>query len=619
MSPVQRSPVVSRARILGLAAVIVLLFTVYLGRIFEMQVLDGYIYLNRARQTALRSEPVFAQRGQILDRDMDEVLATNSSSFAITVVPGEIPRGEEERIVAEVATLVNRDPAPVLERFRTRQGGAFQSIEIIAGLSLEQLTLVAERIDRFPGIAWYSKPQRSYPSGELLSHVIGYVGDITPEELQVLFNEGYTATSVLGKAGVEQRYDQILRGSDGRRFRTVDARGRRVGEEDELVPPEQGRNLVLTIDHDLQQLAQDALGPRIGSVVALRPGSGEVLAMVSYPRYNPERFVGPEGAVSFRSLALDARSPFLNRPIQSVAAPASTFKILMTAAVLEEDAFPPEQTISCTGQFRYGNRVFNDWLEFGHGPVDLDAALAQSCNIYYWTMGADHLSADRIIDYAARLGLGRPTGIDLPGEVAGLVPSPVWKEQTFNTRWVGGDTVNMSIGEGFLQVTPMQLASMVATIVADGIMYRPHILREVRDPVTGALERRTQPEVVRDAGISLQTLREVREAMRGVITDGTANVVITTDAVDSAGKTGTGQVSGSEENFTSWFVAYAPYGEDVPLDEQIVLVVMVDAANEWEWWAPKAANIILHGYFEDLNFDEAVADLRRGPRPLWYM
>lgn len=619
MSPVQRRPVVSRERAVILSVVMAVVLIIYSLRIFEMQVLDGYVYLNRARQTALRSEPVFAQRGQILDRTRNAILATNQSSFALTIIPAEIPNNDSAEYLARLGELIDRDAALMIDRLSTRRGGAFQPVEILTGLSLAELTRIAERIDEFPGLSWYTKPERVYPDGELTGHLVGYVGDITPAELQVLFNEGYSATSILGKAGMEQRYDRLLRGVDGQRFRTVDARGRRVGGEDELIAPEPGMDVVLTIDRDLQLLSQEALGPRIGSVVVMRPANGEVLAMVSYPRFDPNEFSGPASDQAFRELALDIRSPFLNRAIQSVAAPASTFKILMTLAILEERAFPPDQEILCTGQFAYGNRVFNDWLEYGHGPMNLFGALAQSCNVYYWTMGAEHLSVDQIIDYAGRLGLGQRTGIDLAGEVPGLVPSPVWKEQTFNTRWVGGDTVNMSIGEGFLQVTPLQLAVMVSSIVNDGVAYRPFVMREVRDPVTGVVVQQTEPAVLRESDVSMATLRSVREAMRGVITDGTANVVITTDAVASAGKTGTGQVGGSDENWTSWFVAYAPYGDDVPVEDKIVVVVMVDAANDWEWWAPKAANIILHGYFRDLNFDEAVADLRRGPRPLWYM
>ncbi|MDA3948946.1 MAG: penicillin-binding protein 2 [Spirochaeta sp.] len=618
MSPVQRETVISKGRVIALAIVLGVVFLGYISHLFEMQVLDGYLYLNRAQQNASRSEPIFARRGRIFDRSGQTVLAANRTSFAVTIAPTEVPPGELDRTLIRVGELLDRDVNEMRTRMNRRGGNTLQGIEIVSGLNLEELNAIAERIQALPGVSWYTKPERSYPYGELMSHVLGYVGEITPQELQVLFNEGYTAASVLGKSGIEQQYDTLLRGNDGRRFRTVDARGRRVGENEELIPPEEGMNLVLTLDADLQELAQESLGPRVGSVVVMRPSNGEILAMVSYPRYDPNEFLGIAGQEAFRSLALDRRSPFLNRAIQSVAAPASTFKILMTTAIFEEDAFPPEQEINCTGTFPYGNRVFNDWLEYGHGPVDLTAALAQSCNVYYWTMGSQHLSVDQIIDYSARLGLGRRTGVDLPGEVAGLVPSPVWKEQTYNTRWVGGDTVNMSIGEGFLQVSPIQQAGLVAAIVNDGVVFRPHLLKEIRDPVTGVVVDRTEPEIVREADISRETLAEVRSAMRAVITEGTANVVITTDAVESAGKTGTGEV-GSETNWTSWFVAYAPYGEDVPAEEQIVVVVMIDASNEWDWWAPKAANIILHGYFKGLSFDEAVADLRQGPRPLWYL
>ena len=622
MNVLRRATTVSRYRIVILAGFIGVVFLGYIAHIFQMQVLDGYLYLNRARQNASRSELIFAQRGRIIDRTGRTVFAANRISFALAIVSNETGSTEiddTDSSIDRLSALLDRDPEAMRERVGQRSGASIQGIEILSGLTLPELTLVAERVDEFPGVSWYTKPERDYPTGELTSHIVGYVGDITPEELQVLFNEGYTATSVLGKGGIEKQYDGLLRGTDGRRFRTVDARGRRVGDHDELVPPEPGMDLVLTIDGDLQQLAQDALGPRIGSVVALRPSNGEILAMVSYPRFDPNNFVGPDGGQAFRKLALDRRSPFLNRAIQSVAAPASTFKVVMTAALLEEGLFPPEQHVTCRGTFNYGNRIFNDWLEYGHGPVDLSDALAQSCNVYFWTMGSAYLSVDQIIDYSSRLGLGRPTGIDLPGEVSGLVPSPVWKEQTFNARWVGGDTLNMSIGEGFLQVSPIQQAEMIATIVNDGVGYRPYILKEVRDPVTGALVDRTVPKITREADISRETLLGVREAMRDVITEGTAHVVITTDAVEVAGKTGTGQVGGSKTNWTSWFVAYAPYGEDVPREDQIVLVVMVDAANEWEWWAPKAANIIFHGYFEGLDFEAAVTDLKRGPRPIWYL
>ncbi|POR05230.1 hypothetical protein AU468_01715 [Alkalispirochaeta sphaeroplastigenens] len=609
--------VIDRQRLFFFALVLSCIAALYLLKLFQMQVLDGYIYLHRAQTTAQRSEPIFAQRGQIFDRHYDQPLATNRNSFAITIVPADLPRGEQREIIEELARLLNRDPLQVLERYRTTARGLFVPVEVISNLTLEDLTLVAERIDSFPGVSWYSKPERVYPAGALASNVVGYVGDITPQELQVLFNEGYTSSSIIGKSGIEQRYDQHLRGTDGRRVRLVDARGRHVRDGDELILPDQGSNLVLTIDARLQRLVQEALGPRIGSAVVMRPATGEILSLVTYPRYDPNLFIGPGGDVEFRRLSRDRRAPFLNRPVQSAAAPASVFKILMNIAIMEEDAFPRNETIQCTGEFPYGNRVFHDWLESGHGPVDITAALAQSCNIFYYTIGAHHLSVDQIIDYSYRLGFGSVTGIDVRGEHPGLVPSPAWKEQNRGARWVGGDTVNFSIGQGYLQVTPLQVASMVATIVNDGVTYRPHLLREIRDPLTGTLIERQQPEVVRRSDISAETFREVRAQMRAVITEGTAEVVIINNAVEIAGKTGTGQI-GIAGRHHSWFAAYGPYGEDVPPEEQIVVVVMVDAANEWEWWAPKASNIIFHGHFRGLDYAETVADLRRGPRYLWY-
>lgn len=614
----RKEQLVDSGRLFYFSVAVLVVFVVYTWKLFEMQVLDGYIYQDRAQETARRSEPVFAQRGQIFERNYDEPLATNRNSFAITVVPADLPRDGHEQLITRVAELLERDPETALERYRIGVRGAYQPVEIISNLTLRELNRIAERIRSFPGVSWYSKPERVYPFGDLTSNVVGYVGDITPQELQVLYNEGYTATAVIGKNGIEQQYDQLLRGEDGRRFRLVDARGRRVGDDESVIPPVQGANLVLTIDRSLQRLAQDALGPRIGSIVALRPVNGEVLAMVTYPRFDPNRFIGAGGTREVERLSRDVRAPFLNRPIQATASPASTFKIVMSTAILEEEAFPLEEQIQCAGEFAYGNRIFNDWLEYGHGPVHLSAALAQSCNIFYYTMGTTYLSLDQIIDYSYRLGLGTQTGIDIAGEAAGLVPSPAWKEQHRNARWVGGDTVNLSIGQGYLQVTPLQLVSLMATIVNDGITHRPRILREIRDPITGNVIARTEPEIMRSADLRPDTLRRIRSHLREVITDGTAEVVITTSAVDVAGKTGTGQI-GVEDSYHSWFVAYAPYGEDVPVEETIALVVMVDAANEWEWWAPKAANIILHGYFKGLSFEEAVFDLRRSPRGLWYM
>lgn len=605
---------VSRGRMAALLVFFIVMFLFYVGYLFSLQIVDGYFYSMRSEQVTQRSSVIPAVRGQIFDRNYDEPLVVNVDSFAVFINPFNVPRGEHDALFERLADVLGINVAEIHQQVPISRYGVYQPIEIQGGVPYETIASLAERIDAFPGVFWESKPVRQYVNGDSMAHILGYVGDITPEELQVLYNRGYTTTSVLGKSGVEQQYDQLLRGADGRRFRMVDARGRQVGEGSrEDIPPELGNNLVLTIDKEIQQLSEAALGDRIGSVVVLRPHTGEVLSLVSYPRYDANEFSTTERTRVFSQLIADRRAPFLNRAIQSSASPASSFKVVMTAALLEENTFSPNATINCTGSRAYGNRVFNCHVSYGHGRLNLYQGLAQSCNIYYYSIGTDHLGEQNIISYARRLGLGARSGIDLPGEVAGLVPSPEWKAEMFGTPWVGGDTVNLSIGQGFIEATSLQMANMVAMIINDGVLYRPHVLKQVRDAVTGEIIHEVEPEVSQTAEMSRDTFEETRRAMREVVTDGTANVVITTPAVEVAGKTGTGQ-TGVEERLHSWFIAYAPYEAEDP-EDQVVVVVMVDAANDWEWWAPKAANIIIHGIFTDQNYEDTVRSLR----PVWYL
>ena len=243
--------------------------------------------------------------------------------------------------------------------------------------------------------------------------------------------------------------------------------------------------------------------------------------------------------------------------------------------------------------------------------MSLFGGLAQSCNIYFQTVALDYQGIDLIADYMHQFGLGERTGIDLHGEVTGIAPSPRWKELTRNQKWVGGDTYNTAIGQGYTAVTPIQMANAVALIVNEGVVYQPRVLKEIRDPISGEVIEDVAPRVLRTSTISKETFKQVQQAMRGVITDGTAEVVITTEAVDVAGKTGTGEV-GLEERWDSWFVAYGPYGASP--DDTVVVVVLVEAANEWEWWAPKAADLIFQGIFADQTYQEAVDTLRP-----WYI
>ncbi len=603
-----------RSRIRFIVLLVAVFTGVYAIYLFGLQVVNGSQYKQRAHEVAQRTVPIPAQRGAIFDRNYDEPLASNQPSFAVDIVPAELLAGNAQETAQALSGVLGVEPGDIQAHLPLNAESVYKPIEILNGVSFGTISYIGEHIDRFPGVTWHSKPIRTYLASGSISHVLGYVGDITPEELQVLYNHGYNANSTVGKSGVEKQYDAILRGSDGTSFRTVDAHGRGVETTDtEEIPPENGKNIVLTIDRHIQLLAEKALGDRMGSVVVLKPATGEVLALVSYPYYDPNVFSRAEGREELRTLFLDTRFPFLNRAIQSSYAPASTFKIIMTAADIEENAFPPQQQIDCTGQILFGGREFTDWKPSGHGPLNLEGALAESCDVYFWTLGRKYLGLDRMVDYSKRFGLGEKTGIDLPGEVAGLIPTPEWKERIYHQPWLGGDTMNMSIGQGNLLVTPLQMADVIATVANGGVAYRPHVLKEVRDATTGSVVEETKPEVLRNSGLRATTLQEVARDMRGVVTKGTANVVITTNAVAVAGKTGTGEV-GVKDHFTSWFAAYGPY-DAADAHDKVVVVVMVEATNPWEWWAPKASSIIFQGIFANETYEQAVKSLE----PAWYL
>ena len=601
--------IVPKYRILFLMFLVsasVIVYAVFLG---TMQIVNFSEYEKRARDVASRQAVIHAQRGEIYDRNRDVPLVMNIPSFALYTVPGELTDNDRELLITNLVKFLGYNENELRKKLPSGRSPSFYAVELKEAVQYETITYIAEHINEFPGISWQSKPIRGYMETGSFSHVIGYVGTITSEDLQVLYNKGYDRNSTIGKSGVEKQYDMLLRGKDGSRLRTVDVRGRRIDEDDyQVIAPENGNNLVLTLDRDIQILCEKALGNRLGSVVVLKPNTGEVLAMVSYPNYDPNIFYTDEGNREYNRLSLDSRFPFLNRSIQSGYAPASTFKMFMTAAVLEEEAFPLNKTINCTGEKRLGDRVFKCHKLSGHGPLDLAHGLAESCNVFFYTMGIDYLGIDKISDYAGRFGFGQITGIDLPGEIQGLVPTPEWKEEVYHTIWVGGDTMNVSIGQGALNVTPLQLANAVSMIVNEGVAYKPHVLKMVTDSTTGEVISSVEPEILRTSNIRKETFQTLKEYMRGVITEGTARWVITTKAVEIAGKTGTGQ-AGYDEQWDSWFAAYGPYDAEDP-DDQVVVVVNVEAKNDWEWWGPKAADMIFQGIFADQNYEEVLEEFK---------
>jgi penicillin-binding protein 2 len=608
ISPENKTP-----RLIGIGVVLSAIILLYLMQLFSMQIINNVRFTQDATQISQKSVSITAKRGEIFDRFHEVPLVQNVDSFQVNFNPAEASASEIPRILSRLSVLL-RIPFSLLDqKVPERLYTSFQSIELRHGIDYATVSQIAEHRDDFQGVTWESNPIRNYVNIGTLAHVIGYVGSINQEELQVLYNQGYGMRSLIGKSGIEKNFDLVLRGKDGTRFRTVDVNGRNVSSNStDKIIPESGKDLVLTIDRRIQILAEKALGPRNGSVVVLRPATGEVLAMVSYPYFDPNKFYTEEASQEFTRLQTDPTFPLINRSIQSAYPPGSTFKIIMTTAILGDKVIDPARTVVCTGSIEVGDRVFKCNKLTGHGVVNLAKGLAQSCNIYFYKAGLENLGIERIDDYSKKFGLGQLSGIDVPGEISGLVPTPKWKEKNLNYPWLGGDTVNISIGQGYLQVTPMQMANTVAMISNMGRVYRPHLVKSVFDPLTKKVEE-TQPEIIYENPLTPEVWTAVQNNMRGVITEGTAAVVITTKAVKVAGKTGTAEDGGKGSSNHSWFVAYAPWDDPNP-ENRIVLAVQVEKTNEWEWWAPKAADMIFQGIFGNQTYEEAVQTLKP-----WYI
>jgi penicillin-binding protein 2 len=597
------------SRIHVLKAIFILIFVIYTLRLFSMQILSGELYRSRAQNIARRTTIIPAQRGEIYDRSFTRPLVMNTDSFAVSITPAEVPRGDLSDLIGRVAGILGIPREQIDQQIPAQYYYLYNPIEIASNVPFSVIAALAENADTLPGLSWQSKPMRNYADTGSLSHVLGYVGDITRDELTMLYNQGYQQGDLIGKAGIERQYDSILRGKTGRETRTVDVRGRRVSGEAGNIrePPVTGKNLVLTIDSSVQLLVEKALGRRMGAAVVMRP-DGEVLAMVSYPWYDSSIFSNGSPGTEYQALLNAPDKPFLNRAIQSSYPPASTFKIVMTSGILAENAFPPEQTIDCQGEMSYGDRQWRCHIRRpGHGRLNLHQAMAQSCDIYYWMVGREYLGVERIVFYAKEYGFGEATGIDLPGEISGFIPTPQWKDRRFHERWLGGDTMNMSIGQGYTLVTPIQMANMISMVVNDGKVYRPHLLKEVRDPVSGAVEQSVRPSLLHESDIDLRVFDTLRRDMRGVISEGTARFPLNIKSVEIAGKTGTGEV-GFQDRWHSWFAAYAPYETARP-EDRIVVSIIVEAANRWEWWAPYASAIIFQGIFANQTYEDAVRAL----------
>jgi len=600
------SQATTRARFSFFHIVIIVLFS-FLGlNLFILQIIRGQEFQKISKSVSQREIIIPTQRGEIYDRNFDVPLVMNAESFSVSIIPAQIP-GDIPSFFSKLARVLGVSADQIHKKVPVKSYKLFQPIEIATGVSLDIISVIAEHSDEYPGVLWNSNLRRVYMDTGSLSHVVGYVGGIDEAELAIKYNQGnFNKNSIIGKTGIEEQYDQILRGVDGIRFRLADVYERRIDAPADEKQPELGKHIVLTIDRNIQNLAERSLGPKNGAVVVIKPHTGEVLALVSKPFYDSNLILQKE---YYDRLRLDPGNPLYNRAL-SPFPPASCFKVIMATAVVQEKAFPMDSTVYCGGSHRVGNRIFHCWNRSGHGSLNLIGAIANSCNVFFQTMGLKYLGEEKIITYANEFGFGELTGIDIAGEKKGFVPTPEWKLNTEKMVWVGGDTVNLSIGQGYITATPLQLSEMVSMVANRGKTYRPFLLKEVRDPKTGRVIEETKPDLLRQTEkIAPETFDVVAQGMREVVLTGTARYAIYTKSVDIAGKTGTSELASDKSDFThEWFAGFAPY-DQARASDRVVVIVFVENVSKSEWWSPRIANFIFHGIFTKKNYDEVTRDL----------
>ncbi|MFO0029481.1 MAG: penicillin-binding protein 2, partial [Pseudomonadota bacterium] len=511
------------------------------GRYVVLQVVRHAEYHGRSEDNRIKPRALPPSRGLIYDR-AGRLLAENIPQYRLELVPEQV--GDVDAAIAGLRTVLPISDEE-LERFdaERRLRRRFESIPVKLQMTERDVASFAVQRWRFPGVEVVPYLTRYYPEGALLGHVVGYVGRIDAEDRQRLESSRYVGTSHVGKTGVERAYEDLLLGTVGFERVETDVRGRALATLSR-VPPRQGRNLYLTLDLELQRAAAAAFGGQAGSAVAVDPRSGEVLAMVSLPAFDPNLFVNGISRRDYAALLAAPQRPLFNRALQGGYEPGSTMKPFIALAGLELGLRRPEDTMLSSGEFRLPGlpQVWRDWQAGGHGRVDLTEAMAQSVNTYFYRLAVD-LGVDRLGGYLAQFGFGAPTGIDLGGEISGVLPSRAWKRAQLAADWYPGETVIAGIGQGYWVVTPIQLASALATLAGGGVRHSPHLLRETQDGIDAARVPSALPTARPSFVRSQPNLDAVRRSMEAVMhgPTGTARAFGAGAPWGIAGKSGTAQ------------------------------------------------------------------------------
>lgn len=519
-----------------------LFFLAMLSRVFYLQIVlhDHYTTLSRSNQ--VKVVPIAPTRGLIFSHD-GVLLADNRPSFSLEIIPEKTE--DMDGLLKQITVIMDLNETDVSQfRIRLKQKRRFESIPLVFNLSDEEVARIAVDLHRLPGVDVVARLNRYYPLGSNTSHAIGYVGMINEDELLDLDTSNYSATSHIGKLGVEKAYEDLLHGRVGYQQVEVNAQGRVVRVLDRT-PPVPGKNIYLTLDLSLQNLAVQALAGQRGAVVAIDPDTGGILAMVSSPGYDPNLFVNGIDSKTYNEYLASAETPLLNRVLQGKYPPGSTIKPMLALTALRYGVRIPADTTWCPGWYilKGTSQKKGDWKKGGHGHTNLGKAIAESCDVYFYALAND-LGIDRIYESLFQFGLGQKTGVDITGESAGLLPSREWKRKAHNEAWYPGETLNIGIGQGAILVTPLQLAVTTAAIASRGEVLKPRLFSEARDPVSGKLIRRGKVEHIHVVSNAEDQWDKVISAMSDVVhaANGTARRVGEGAMYRFAGKSGTAQV-----------------------------------------------------------------------------
>jgi len=622
-----RGDVEIERRIPFVAVLIVVIFSVFFARLFQLQLVQTDDLRRRSQRNYVRTVRLEAPRGDILDRE-GRVLATTRPAFGLQVIPSDVH--QSELTYALLSMLIDRESGELRELVESPRGrGRFQPVRLAGDLSYDQRARLESHLYALPGVVSDVRPRRHYVGGQLAAHVLGYLGEIQRQQLATRSFADYRQGDVIGQAGIEWVMQSQLRGSAGGRNLVVDVAGRVVDVLAEI-DPDPGGSVALTLDLDLQRAAEEAFLPevlggpaKIGALAALDVRSGDVLALVSKPSFDPNDFAGGIDGETWNALLSDEWRPIQDRAISGQYPPGSTYKPFVAAAGLQAGIVDPEEKIFCPGSFRLGRRTYRCWKRAGHGWVDLRRAIVESCDVYFYQLGLE-IGVDRLASYARSFGLGSLTGIQLPHEKPGLVPTSAWKERRFDEVWLRGETLSASIGQGFNLATPLQLAVAYAAIANGGKVLAPRLVLQSADR-DGNVIPAPPPEVRGTVTVSDEHLERLREALEAVVgeihgTGARARV----PGVRVAGKTGTAQVvaldhtEGLDEDEVefrhrdhAWFVGFAP--AEAP---EIVVAALVEHGGHGGSSAGPIVQRVLARYFEKHPVVEAtrVASAQEEPR-----